>query len=281
MKKFLSFLMSALLCVGSLFGLAACGNKDDDGRAVLKVGMECGYQPFNWTQLSKSNGAVPIKGKAGQYANGYDVKIAKKIADALDMRLEIHAYEWDSLIPAVQSGALDFIVAGMSPTAERAEKIDFSNAYYESNLVIVVRKDGAFANADDISDFAGADLVAQSGTFHDTVIDQIADVNHMQAMDDFPTMIVALKANSIDGYIAEEPGAIADCNANSEFKYIPLVNNDTGFEILDLTNVTLAVGLKKNSTLLAQVNQVIASISVTERQALMAEAIAQAAALGL
>lgn len=282
MKKFLSFLLSAMLCAGSLFGLTACGDDGEkDNRAVLKVGMECAYQPFNWTQLNKKNGAVPIKGKSGQYANGYDVKIAKKIADALDMRLEIHAYEWDSLIPAVQSGALDFIVAGMSPTDERKQVIDFSDSYYESNLVVVVRKDGDYADADDISDFAGAEIVAQSGTFHDEVIDQISGVNHGQAMDDFTTMIVALKAGAIDGYIAEEPGAIADCNANSQFKYIPLVNNENGFTITDMSNVTLAVGLKKGSSLLAQVNQVLASISTAERLALMQEAISQAASLGL
>lgn len=282
MKKFLAVLMTAMLAVCSLFGFTACGG--DNGN-VLKVGMECAYQPYNWTQFDKSNGAVKIKGRAGQYANGYDVKIAKLIAKELDMKLEIHAYEWDSLIPGVQSGALDFIVAGMSPTAERAKKVDFSNPYYESNLVIVVRKDGALANATSLADVAAiaqnADvkISAQSGTFHDTVINQIANVEHGTPLEDFPTLIVALKANTISGYIAEEPGAIADCQANSEFTYIHLVNNDTGFTITDMSNVTLAIGLKKNSELLAKVNAALATISVQQRQDLMEEAITQAGLL--
>lgn len=56
------------------------------------------------------------------------------------MKLEIYSFEWDSLIPALESGAIDAIAAGMSPTAERAQQIDFSDTYYESNLVIIIRK---------------------------------------------------------------------------------------------------------------------------------------------
>lgn len=110
---------------------------------TLKVGMECAYEPFNWTETSNpSIGAVPIsgEGKEGQYANGYDVQMARYIANQLGMKLEIYAYEFDSLIPGVDSGALDAIIAGMSPTAKREMQIDFTQTYYESNLVIVIKK---------------------------------------------------------------------------------------------------------------------------------------------
>ena len=104
------------------------------------VGMECGYEPFNWTQTDDKNGAVPISGKNGMYANGYDVQIAKYIANELGMELEIAQYEFDSLVPGVQSGALTAIIAGMSPTAEREEQVDFTDTYYNSNLVVIIRK---------------------------------------------------------------------------------------------------------------------------------------------
>lgn len=278
MKKLVALLLSVMLVAAFSFTAVSCG-KDEENTydGVLKVGMECAYQPFNWTQYDNSNGAVAISGKSGQYANGYDVIIAKKIAAALNYKLEIYAYEWDSLIPAVESGALDFIIAGMSPTDERKEIIDFSVNYYESNLVVVVRKDGAYANANSLADFNGAKIVAQSGTFHDEVVDQIPGVQHQTAMDDFPMMITALKSNTISGYIAEEPGAIADCNANSEFKYIPLVNNDNGFTITDMSNVALAVGLKKNSSLLAKVNDTLNALSDSEKIALMTQAVEWAA----
>ena len=110
---------------------------------TLRVGMECAYEPYNWTDISDASfGAVPIsgEGKSGLYANGYDVQIAKYIAARLGMKLEIYSIEWDSLLPALESGAIDAIAAGMSPTAERAEQIDFTDTYYESNLVVIIRK---------------------------------------------------------------------------------------------------------------------------------------------
>ena len=280
MKKALTLLAVFAMSVSMVFGAVSCGGSDNE-KPVLKVGMECAYQPYNWTQYNADNGAVAISGKTGQYANGYDVKIAKKIADELGMQLEIYAYEWESLIPAVESGALDFIIAGMSPTDERKEIIDFSDPYYESNLVVVVRNNGNYATAANIAALSGAKIVAQSGTFHDTVVDQIDGVLHQTAMKDFPSMIVALKAGTIDGYIAEEPGAIADCAANSEFTYLHFVNNDTGFTVTDLSNVTLAVGLKKNSDLLTKVNTALGKLSTQDKAALMQEAIDQAAALGV
>ena len=110
---------------------------------TLKIGMECAYEPYNWTDTDGSSfGAVPIssEGQQGLYANGYDVQIAQYVANRLGLKLEIYAMEWDSLIPAVNSGAIDAIVAGMSPTAERAQDIDFTDTYYESNLVVIIRK---------------------------------------------------------------------------------------------------------------------------------------------
>ncbi len=110
---------------------------------VLRVGMECAYEPYNWTDTEGTSlGAVPIsgEGKDGLYANGYDVQIAQYVANKLGMKLEIYAIEWDSLLPALESGTIDAIVAGMSPTAERAQQIDFSDTYYESNLVVIIRK---------------------------------------------------------------------------------------------------------------------------------------------
>ena len=68
------------------------------------------------------------------------MQVAKYIAAELGMSLEVYSYEWDSLIPAVQSGAVDAIIAGISPTAEREEQVDFTDCYYNSNLVVIIKK---------------------------------------------------------------------------------------------------------------------------------------------
>lgn len=120
--------------------LALTSDNTDTSNGTLKIAMECAYAPFNWTQTTDANGAVPISGKDNLYANGYDVQVAKYIASELEMDLEVYSYEWDSLIPAVQSGAVDGIAAGMSPTEERAKEVDFTKCYYNSNLVVIIKK---------------------------------------------------------------------------------------------------------------------------------------------
>lgn len=278
MKKLVAItLIVALLAVTCCF-FSACNEQEyEDTRPVLKVGMECAYKPYNWTQLDASNGAVPIQGRNEEYANGYDVQIAQRIADYLGMKLEVYAYEWGSLIPAVQSGALDLIIAGMSPTAERKQEIDFSEPYYDSNIVVVVKKTGAYANATSIDEIKNMKIAAQEGTFHEEAARQLN--NNVTLLKDFSQMIVALNANTIDGYIAEEPGAIADCIGNSNFTYLKLVNNENGFLVEDLSNVTLACGIKKGSALTQKVNEAISAITQEERIALMNDAINQADAL--
>lgn len=123
--------------------LALTSEAPETTNGTIKFGMECAYEPFNWTEMgAESVGAVAIsgEGKDGLYANGYDVQIAQYVANKLGMALEIYSLEWDSLLPALESGTIDAIAAGMSPTAEREEQIDFTNTYYESNLVVIIKK---------------------------------------------------------------------------------------------------------------------------------------------
>ena len=193
---------------------------------TLRVGMECNYAPYNWTQAEESEYAVPLA--AGGYADGYDVRIARRIADALGMDLEIVKIEWDGLTMALMSGKIDAIIAGMSPTEERKLTIDFTDPYYESDLVMVVRKDGAYAEATSLADFAGARITGQLNTFHYAVIDQIPDVKKQTAMETFPAMIVALNAGAIDGYVSERPGAVSAVTANPELTFVSF-NEGEGF----------------------------------------------------
>lgn len=119
--------------------LALASDKTDTSNGTLKIAMECAYKPFNWAQTTDVNGAVKING-SDLYANGYDVQVAKYIAAELGMALEIHMVEWDSLIAGLNAGTYDGIIAGMSPTAEREEQVDFTDCYYNSNLVIIYKK---------------------------------------------------------------------------------------------------------------------------------------------
>ncbi|MDK6421455.1 transporter substrate-binding domain-containing protein, partial [Aerococcus urinae] len=172
---------------------------------VLRVGMEANYAPYNWSQTTDANGAIEISNASGEYANGYDVQIAKQIADALGLKLEIVKMEWDGLPPALQSAKIDAIVAGMSPTPEREKQIDFTDEYYGSDMVVVTLKDGPYANAQSINDFNGAKVTAQLNTFHVDLLDQMQGIDKQTPMDSFPTMISSLLSNKIDAYISDRP----------------------------------------------------------------------------
>lgn len=117
----------------------------EDG--VLTVAMECTYAPYNWTQSDDSNGAVPIVNNPGSYANGYDVTIAKKIAEANDWELEIMAIEWGGLSPALKAGTVDMVIAGQSMTADRMAEVDMAGPYFYATIVCVTKagseQDGA------------------------------------------------------------------------------------------------------------------------------------------
>ena len=263
-----------LLCVAVL---GACNGNDNSSadKETLTVGLECGYIPFNFTQTTDANGAVKISNADG-YANGYDILIAKRIADALGKELVIVKTEWDSLVPGIEAGTLDLVIAGMSPTAERRKTIDFSEAYYESNLVIVVRKDGKYTEAKNLDDFNGAKLVAQQGTFHDDALQEQASAHSIVAgtpMSTFPEMTIALNAKTIDGYVAEEPGAIADCAANKDLTYVHLTNNSTGFTTSE-EDTQIAIGMKYGYDQKDAVNNVLLGLSKEDRLALMEDAVA-------
>ena len=268
----------SLLVVLSLFVmmmlLAGCGggggeeNAGGESGGTFTVGMEAGYPPFNWTQMDDSNGAVPIDGNK-EFAGGYDVEIAKKIAEGLGKELVISKIEWDGLIPALVSGKIDAIIAGMSPTAERKETIDFSDNYYKSDLVIVVKAGSPYEKAASIQDFNGAKITAQLNTFHYTVIDQIEGVKKQAAMESFPAMRVALESGMIDGYVSERPEGVSAEAANPNFKMVEFTE---GFETSE-EDTAIAVGLAKGSELTEEINKILAGISEEDQITIMDTAI--------
>lgn len=269
MKKKISLLIAmSMTAIILLTGCGADSKKSAADANTFKVGLEAGYAPFNWTQMDNSNGGVKIQG-AAEYAGGYDVEIAKKIAEGLGKELVIVKTEWDGLVPALTSGKIDAIVAGMSPTAKRKETIDFTDNYYKSDLVMVVKKGSKYENATSIKDFSGAKITAQLNTFHYSVIDQIQGVSKGTAMDNFPAMRVALESGMIDGYVSERPEGVSASAANANFK---MVEFKDGFTTSD-DDTAIAVGVAKGSELTAKINEVLKGISEEERAKIMDTAI--------
>ncbi|OEC01347.1 ABC transporter substrate-binding protein [Lysinibacillus sphaericus] len=277
-RKWLLFMLTAMTAIL----LAACGAGDksedkasgdaakEEAGGEFRIGMEAGYPPFNWTQQDDANGAVKIADNA-EYAGGYDVQMAKKIAEGLGKELVIVKMEWDGLVPALQSKKIDAIVAGMSPTEERKQTIDFTENYYTSDFVMVIKKGSKYEDAKSIQDFSGAKVTSQLNTSNYNVIDQIKGVEKQTAMENFSAMRVALEAGKIDGYVAERPEGISAAAANDKFTFVSF---EEGFDT-DISNTSIAVGLRKGDASLDKINEILKGISEDDRQKIMEEAILQ------
>lgn len=244
--------------------------KDADQK-VLRVGMECGYAPFNWSQSTDANGAVKIVGTS-EYANGYDVLMAKKLAASMGRALEIHKIEWDGLAPAVSSGKVDVAIAGMSITSKRKESVDFSAPYYNASIVALTKQDGPFSGAKNVADLKGAVATSQLNTIWYDMLKQIPDVKARPAIDNVPGMIVALSSGKVEVLVLDKPTAMAAAFANPDLVMLDF-KDGAGFEA-SKEDVEMGVAVKKgNAELVGQLSEQLASISEEERNQMMEEAI--------
>ena len=112
-----------LLALSSI-SLSACANNAVDNSRLV-IGMECAYQPFNWTVNKSSEFTLPIDG-TNEFADGYDIAVARYLSKDLNKEVVIKRIEWDDLIPSLQNGRINMVLAGMSSTAARRETIDFT-----------------------------------------------------------------------------------------------------------------------------------------------------------
>lgn len=273
MKKFTLILLATVM----MFSLAACGSSsdtDEDATKTLRIAMECGYAPYNWTQEDDANGAISIA-DSGDYAYGYDVMMAKLIAEDMGYDLEIVKLDWDSLIPALQSGDIDAVIAGQSITAERQEIVDFSEPYYYASIVTLVKEDSEYADATGLSDLAGATGTSQLGTiWYDNCLPQIADANILAAQETAPSMLVALDSGSVDLVVTDMPTALAAQAVYDDIIVLDFTDTDDNYEVSD-EDINLGISVQKGNTeLLDAINNVLSTLTVEDYETMMRDAIA-------
>lgn len=258
-----------------LITFAACGSSEQfdlESETEFVVGLEAAYAPFNWSTPTQNSFTVPLAGQPGVYVDGYDVVMASYIADELGLDLVIKMVDWDGLIPALLSGEIDMIIAGMSPTVERAQTVSFSNEYFRSEQVMVVSSTGSYANATSLNDFSGARVVAQLGTLQDQLIDQITGVNHLEPLDTYGMLATAVSSQAADAFIAELPVALGMVASNSELSIIQFEDGQ-GFQVSD-EDVIVSVALRQEDVnLLEAVNAALATVSNETRANIMTAAL--------
>lgn len=269
-RRWIALLIAALLACTAA-GCATDAGGDDN---VLTVAMECSYAPYNWTQPDESNGAVPIRDSA-DYAYGYDVMMAKYLAEQMGMELEIVRLDWDSLVMAVQSGTVDCAIAGQSITAKRLEQVDFTTPYYYASIVSLVMADGPYADAAGISDLAGATCTSQQTTvWYDTCLPQIENADILPAMESAPAMLVALDSGRCDLVVTDMPTAMAACVAYPDMKLLDFSGTEDDFAVSD-EEINIGISVQKgNTALLGRLNEALATLTTDDFARMMDEAIA-------
>ena len=272
MKRIFAIALAALM----LLSLCACGSasqENTDEITVLTVGMECAYAPYNWTQPDDSNGAVPIDNVPGAYANGYDVMMAKKICQANGWELKIKKLDWDSLVPAVQTGEIDCAIAGQSMTAERDELVDFAGPYIYASIVCLVQKDSPLATATGISQLTGT-CTSQRGTiWYDTCLPQIKNATIQSAADDAGAMLMAVSSGTCNFVCTDMPTAQGAVISYPNLMILDFSNSDDNFQV-SAEEINIGISVRDgNKTLLDAMNKVLSPMTADDFNALMAQAV--------
>ncbi|BFJ86852.1 transporter substrate-binding domain-containing protein [Ruthenibacterium sp. CLA-JM-H11] len=295
MNRNMRTIVAGLLAAAMTVGLTACGSSSSSSSAaasqpeqstsasaagtsgledgVLTVAMECAYAPYNWTQPDDSNGAVPIKG-ASDYANGYDVIMAKKIAEELGVELEIVRSDWDSLVPAVQSSTVDAVIAGQSMTPERSEQVDFAGPYFYATIVCLTKADSPYAQAQGLADLAGATGTAQIATiWYDTCLPQIEGAEIKTAAESAPAMLMALETGTVDFVCTDMPTAQGALQAYPDMVLLDFNDSDDNF-VVDEGDINIGISMRKGNTELKKaIDGVLAGMTADDFNDLMAQAI--------
>lgn len=271
MKKIILVLLLSLVLV-----LTGCSKvKYDWDSKKIVVGLEAAYAPFNWLETEATATNHKLDGM-NAYVEGYDVQMAKLIAKDMGVDLVIKMVDWDGLIVSLESGMIDLIIAGMSPTEDRLKTINFTNSYYESEHVVVVSKTGAFKDATDINDFKNAKIIGQKGTLYDTIAAEIATLGkgiHATPLATIPEIVNSLNTGVNDVTVVEKPVAISIVTNNPNLKYIKLTTPFT----LEESDTIVSIGLRKiDNDLKDAINESLSRISLETREALMLNASTQA-----
>ena len=274
-----NLILTVIILVTGLMVFTGCQNQTEEttsqeDRKVLRVGMECAYAPYNWAQADNSNGAVPISGSS-EFAYGYDVMMAKFLAEKIGYELEIYQIDWDSLPVALQSDKIDCVIAGQSITSERLQTVDFTTPYYYASIVGLTKNDSKFANATGVSDLEGATCTSQINTvWYDVCLPQIKNANILPAMEVASQMLVALDSGKTELVVTDMPTAMAATKVYEDFKILDFTNSETdNFEVSD-EEINIGISVKKGNTeLLNKLNTALAELDTTDFEEMMNTAI--------
>lgn len=272
--------LTLLFSVGAVFS-TGCSNKNDEN--ILKIGLECNYAPFNWSEAKANDFTLPIYNDSGKFADGYDIQMAKRISKSLNREVRIYKLEWDGLIINLNNKVIDAVIAGMTDTEERRQSISFTDEYYRSELVLIAKKtasdpvEGKTLGKDDLSSMIGGKIIeSQRSTVTDDVIDTFEkDYGsiHATAVDSFAKAALDVESGAAFAMTAELPVAQS---ITAQYPDLGIIHIDQEILGIDLSSLGVSIGIRKNDdTLKEELNGVLKEYTTDERNADMIAAVSR------
>ncbi|TLS51103.1 transporter substrate-binding domain-containing protein [Paenibacillus antri] len=171
----------------------------------LRVGTSADYPPYEFHAI--------VDGK--DQIIGFDIEIIKEVAKDLGVELSLTDMGFDGLLTALQSGNLDMVISGMTPTPERAEAVDFSDVYYVAIQKVIVRAEDK-ATYTSVESLAGKKVGAQLGAIQEGIVTDQMPQSELRALSKLPDLVLDLKSGNVEALVVEEPVANAYIAANPE-----------------------------------------------------------------
>ena len=247
--------MKMVLGTMSLLALAACGNTSGtansaatDGSSALQeikdsgklvVGTCADYPPYEWHLVQDGEDKII----------GFDIDIAQTIADELGVELEVIDMDFDGLIPALSTGKVDMIIAGMNPTEERKQSVDFTDIYYTQKDVLVIKSEDAkdIRSEDDLKK---ASLATQKATIQETYLLENFPDAALQSVPKWNTAILSLVTGKVDAVLMVETVAKQYVEQNEGLEI-------AGFDVASTPNESAIAVAKDNKDFLDAVNDIL------------------------
>lgn len=272
MKKGLKKLAALGLVAVMALGMVACGKKDAGANSSqtalakiqankkLVLGTSPDYPPFEFLVSEGGKGNVV----------GADIELAKKLAEKMGVELEIKTIDFDALIPALQSGKVDVVITGMSPTEERKKNIDFSDIYFQGKNGVIVKKGdaGKYKTEDDLKK---AKLGVQKGSTQETYIKDALKVTGYKGLTAVPDLVMDLKNGNVDAIVLNDK--VAGINA-TKYDGVEIVKDIKMTSAGEEEAMAIAVKKGDNKDLIELMNKVIKDLNASgEYDKILADAV--------
>ena len=236
MKKIAKIFALAMSVMMLCAAFAGCGDKEN----TIIYGTSADYAPYEFHILQDGKDMIV----------GYDVSLAKFIAQEAKMEMEIKDIGFDFLIQELKNGTIDMVIAAMEEDEERAKEADFSDPYYlDEPPMILVRKDDT-ANFKTIADFSGKTVGAQAATTKEDLVTGEMEGAKLLSLTTVPDLVSNLLFGKCDALVLDAAVARQYAEANSD-----LVISEVALGVAAPYRVAVKKGDPKN--LLPIINEAI------------------------